>query len=48
MALICLKVFIVMSAAGVLWSPVFHIQWRVEEFLSLEEGHDERGLRALI
>lgn len=42
MALICLRVF--MSAAGVLWNPVFHIQWRVEEFLSLEEGHDERDL----
>lgn len=48
MALICLKVFILMSAAGVLWGPIFHIQWRVEEFLSLEEGHDGRGLGALV
>lgn len=47
MALISLKVFTVMSASGVLWNIVFHIQQAVEQFLSLEEGHDGRGFCTL-
>lgn len=48
LALIYLRVFTVTSAAGVLWNPIFHMQQRGEQFLSLEEGHGVRGLCILI
>ena len=45
LALIYLRVFIVTSATGILWNPIFHMQQRGEQFLSLEEGHG--GKRSL-
>lgn len=36
MACVCLKVFTVTSAAGILWNLVFHGQQRAKQFLSLE------------
>lgn len=43
MAHLYLKVFIVMSTAGVLWNSAFHMQQRGEQVLSLEAGYGGRG-----
>lgn len=48
LALIYLRVFLVTSAAGVLWNPIFHMQQRGEQFFSLEEGRGGRDLCILI